>query len=103
MALSVDVYPPAIVPARNPVVFQISADIGSPQKQNHRIGLQVLRREGNLDVLVFEDLVTPWFNGNRAIARFEISELLITQPSATRALRIVLSRIFDAGRNRAWV
>ena len=78
MALSVDVYPPAIVPARNPVVFQISADIGSPQKQNHRIGLQVLRREGNLDVLVFEDLVTPWFNGNRAIARFEISELLIT-------------------------
>lgn len=90
MALQVDIFPPLIAPAKNPVVFQISADPGSPLKLNHKIGLKVYRREDSTDVLIFEDLVSPYYAGGRAIALFEISELLLAGLETTFTLNVGL-------------
>ncbi len=77
MALQVDYFPPIIVPAKNPVVFHISADPGDPLKENHKIGLQVFKTGADGDEQIFEDLVSVYYANNRAIAVFEISELLL--------------------------
>ncbi|MFZ4705413.1 MAG: hypothetical protein ACOYMF_05335 [Bacteroidales bacterium] len=77
MALQVDYFPAIIAPAKNPVVFKISADVGDPAKEQHKIGLQIFRQGAEADEMIFEDLLSVYYENDRAVALFEISELLL--------------------------
>ena len=61
MAIKVEVFPPAIVPAANPVFFQISTEI--LDKPNLQIGLILYTLVDGVELARFEDLtlqMLPW-------------------------------------------